>query len=126
MPYNETVIENIPLPWIEWYTGYGFPNHSEFKPIYPKWWGNMQASCRDDGCDNRYFLRDVEVDDPFVDASKFCGGEYYIRHNCPKCKLYNFTRVMLFDILKDQIIDHIKKHRGQPTNQWATNQINNQ
>ena len=125
MPYNETVIEDIPLVWIEWYTGWGFPNHSQFKPTYPKWWENMQTPCRDDDCGNRYFLRDVEVKDPFVDVSKFCGGEYYIRHNCPKCGLFNFTRVMLFDILKDQIIDHIKKHRGQPINQWATNQPTN-
>jgi hypothetical protein len=69
MPYNETVIEDIPLSWIEWYTGWGFPNHSEFKPTYPKWWENMQTPCRDDDCGNRYFLRDVEVKDPFVDVT---------------------------------------------------------
>lgn len=117
MPYNKTIIENIPLPWIEWYTGWGFPNYSEFKPTYPKWWENMQIPCRDDDCGNRYFLRDVEVKDPFVDVTKFCGSEYHVRHNCPKCGLYNFTRVMLFDILKDQIKDHIKKHCEQPINQ---------
>ena len=33
---------------------------------------------------------------------------------------------MLFDILKSQIIDHIKKYRGKPINQWATNQPTNE
>lgn len=126
MPYNETVIENIPLPWIEWHTGYGFPNHSEFKPTYPKWWEGMKARCRDDKCDHRYFLQDVDVDDPFIDVNKFGRHlEYYVRHNCPECGLYNFTRELLSEILKDQIFDHIEKHcghrptlwRNQPTNQ---------
>jgi hypothetical protein len=126
MPYNETVIEDIPLSWIEWYTGWGFPNHSEFKPTYPKWWENMKAKCRDDKCDHRYFLKDVDVNDPFIDVTKFRCVEYHVRHDCPKCGLYNFTREILSVILKDQIIDHIKKYRGQPINQWATNQINNQ
>lgn len=126
MPYNETVIEDIPLGWIEWYTGWGFPNHSEFKPTIPKWWENMQFTCWNDECCNRYSLRDVEVRDPFVDYSKFFGREYYVRFNCPKCGQEGNVRELLFCILKDQIYNHIEKHIGQPTNKNTGSSNENQ
>jgi hypothetical protein len=107
MPYNETVIENIPLGWIEWYTGYGFPNHKGFKPTLPKWWENINRPCR--GCGHRYFLRDIKVSDPFVDSTKFIIGERHVRFNCPKCGIEDFARRTLYGILKDQINEHIKK-----------------
>lgn len=107
MPYNEAIIEDIPISWLEYYVGWNFPNHLEFKPTLPKWWKNMEASCWDDKCGNKYFLRDVNIRDPFINESKFCGAEYYVRHNCPKCKGESFTRMLLFDILKDQIMNHI-------------------
>lgn len=108
MPYNETVIEDIPLGWIEFYTGWGFPNHSNFKPVLPKWWQGEIVPCRDDECGHSYLLDDVDVIDPFVDVTAFRGSEYHVFHHCPKCGRMSSTRKRLFDILKDQIDSHIQ------------------
>lgn len=110
MPYNETIIEDYPVGWINFYIG-SFPNYSEFKPTFPKWWKDMEAICRDDKCNNQYFIRDVEVFDPFVDQSTCRGNEVYVRHSCPKCKSENFTRKVLYDILENQILAHFHKYR---------------
>jgi hypothetical protein len=110
MPYNETIIEDYPVEWINFYVGY-FPNYSEFKPTLPKWWEDMQSQCRNDECDHQYPLKDAEVFDPFVDQSTCRGNEVYVRHNCPKCKEENYTRKILYYILEDQIIAHLYKHR---------------
>jgi hypothetical protein len=111
MPYNETIIEDYPLSWLEFYTGWGFPNYSQFKPTYPKWWEDMKARCWNDECGHTYFLKDVEVYDPFVDETTCRGNEYYVRHSCPKCGKMIYTRKMLFDILKDQVVLHLNKHK---------------
>ena len=109
MPYSETIIEGIPLEWLEWEFGWGFPNYLEFKPTLPKWWQNLESQCLK--CDNKYLLRDVCVRDPFRNLSKFrIGNDFYVKHNCPKCRMENYSRTILLRVLKDQILDHIKKH----------------
>jgi hypothetical protein len=110
MPYNDTIIEGYPVQWINFYLG-SFPNYSEFKPTFPKWWEDMESQCGNDECDHQYPIKDVEVFDPFVDLSTWRGNEAYVRHNCPKCGAKNFTRKVLFDILEDQILAHFYKHR---------------
>jgi len=102
MPYDETIIEGIP----ECYTNWGF-NHSEFKPTLPKWWQNMSSECW--SCGKEYMLRDVSVRDPFVDLKKFCGPEFFVRHNCPNCGTEGLTRMLFCKVMEDQINKHINK-----------------
>ena len=117
MPYGETIIEDFPLDWLEFYFGFGFPNYQQFRPTYPKWWEGMTALCRNEGCGQRYRLQDVKVDDPFVNETTCRGSEYYVRHSCISCGFKNLTRIMLVDVLKDQILEHIKKHTTKQTEQ---------
>jgi hypothetical protein len=107
MPYNETIIENIPIDWLHWYSGGKFPNPLEFKPFYPKWWEKIKSQCRI--CLHICQVKDVEVFDRFVNETKF-NLEYHISFICPKCKNKSYARQISFKVFEDQIREHIKKH----------------
>jgi len=108
---NQIIIE-YPLEWLEWYVGYPFPAYSEFKPVYPpKWWEGMTAWCRDEKCNHEFALRDIEVTDRF---RRVDNNECHVWHSCPKCGTRSFTRKVLFYIIEDQVIAHLKKHNKIP------------
>jgi heterodisulfide reductase subunit A-like polyferredoxin len=107
MPYNETIIENIPTNWLHWNSDGKFPNPLEFKPFYPKWWEKIKSQCQI--CLHICQVKDVDVFDRFVNETKF-NLEYHISFTCPKCKNKSYARQISFKVFEDQIKEHIKKH----------------
>jgi hypothetical protein len=101
------VIEDVPIGWLQWYSGGKFPNPLEFKPFYPKWWTKMESQCYK--CLHYCRLADVEVFDRFVNETKF-NLEYYVSYNCPKCQNKSYARRLSIKVFEDQMREHVRKH----------------
>lgn len=108
------IIENIPVAWLQFYTRGKFPKPLEFKPFFPKWWKDITSQCGE--CENIFKLKDTEIFDPFVNEVLFCGTEYYVFHNCPKCKKRGFSRQLTIKIFEEQMMVHINNQMEKTNN----------
>jgi len=101
------VIEDVPIGWLQWYSGGKFPNPLEFKPYYPKWWEKVKSQCH--SCLYTCQVGDTEVIDRFANETRF-HLEYYVIYNCPKCKNKCYARQLSIKVFGDQMKQHVRKH----------------